>query len=80
MKQLSKSDMIANVRFEAFDAVGPHDEPDLKGSETPAERDLPISIVCYKARVREFIAQIRRGDGERVGEIATSFNIQATSA
>jgi len=58
VKQLAESDMVADVGFEALNAVGTHDEPNLEGAETAAERNLPVAVVCHEAGVGELVAEV----------------------
>jgi hypothetical protein len=53
VKFLAYCDVVANMPLEALNTVTADDEPNLQRAESSTKWDLPVSVVCYKSRVRE---------------------------
>lgn len=70
-------DVVANVGFQAGDAVGAQDEPDLEGAEAATEGDLPVAVVGDEAGGGEVVTEVGGGDGEGVGEVTAAFDVEA---
>lgn len=77
MELRAQMDVVADMGFQAVDAVGAQDEPDLEGAEAAAEGDLPVAVVGDEAGVGEVVAEVGGGDGEGVGEVAAAFDVEA---
>ena len=44
---LGKFNVAPHVVLQAFDAVMPDHEPELQGSKTPSELDVPVAVIDY---------------------------------
>jgi len=80
VEELAELDVLADVGSETGGAVGAEDEPDLQGAEAPAEGDLPVAVVGDEAGGGEVVAQVGRGDGEGVGEVAAALDVEAAAS
>lgn len=56
------------MRLQAPDAIAAQDGPQLEGTESPPQGDLPVAVVRDEVAVAKLVPQVRRLDAQRLDQ------------